>query len=125
MGLSCATLIKCGAEIVAVQAEGNYDTDCKKKAKVEVFQTAAGQNTHLNPSSECDRHVPPKKLFKEAENNPLLTRQVLSSPVTIRLGGGCAAPRRQIKLTLTAVFESPIPQSINEGRGDSGVLWPL
>jgi hypothetical protein len=40
-----------------------------------------------------------------------LTRQVLSSTVTIRLGGGCAAPRRQIKLTLTAAFESPIPKA--------------
>jgi len=50
---------------------------------------------------------------------------VLSSTVTIRLGGGRAAPRRQIKLTLTAAFESPIPQSINEGGGDSGARWHL
>ena len=90
-----------------------------------VFQTAAEQNTHLNPSSECDRPVHSKALFQEAANNPLFTRQVLSSTVTIRLGGGCAAPRRQIKLTLTAAVESPIPQSINEGRGDSGARWHL
>jgi hypothetical protein len=55
----------------------------------------------------------------------LLTRQVLSSTVTIRLGGSRAALRRQIKLKLTAVFESPIPPSINEGGGDSGARWHL
>ena len=59
---------------------------------------------------------------KGPEPARLLTRQVLSSTVTIRLGGGCAAPRRQIKLTLTAAFESPIPQSINEG---GGILVPV
>jgi hypothetical protein len=61
---------------------------------------------------------------KISSADQMLTRQVLSI-VTIRLGGGCAAPRRQIKLTLTAAFESPIPQSINEGGGDSGVRCPL
>jgi hypothetical protein len=55
----------------------------------------------------------------------LLTRQVLSSTVTIRLEGSRAALRRQIKLTLTAAFESPIPQSISEGGGDSGARWHL
>jgi hypothetical protein len=91
-----------------------------------VFQTAAEQNTHLNPSSECDRPVHSKALFQEAANNPLLTRQAPSSTVTIRLAGGCATPRRQIKLTLKAAFESPIPQSIiNVGGGDSGVRWHL
>jgi len=52
--------------------------------------------------------------------DPMLTRQVLSSAATIRLGGSRAALRRQIKLRLTPAFESPIPQSINEGGGDSG-----
>ncbi len=62
---------------------------------------------------------------KTAANNPLLTRQVLSSTATIRLGGGRAAPRRQIKLTLTAAIEPPIPQGVNEGGGDSGAGWHL
>jgi hypothetical protein len=44
---------------------------------------------------------------------------VLSSILIIRLGGSRAAPRRQIKLTLTAAVEFPILQSINEGGGDS------
>ena len=56
---------------------------------------------------------------------PVLTRQVLSSTVTIRLGGSRAALRRQIKLTLTAAFESLILQRINEGGGDSGARWHL
>jgi hypothetical protein len=46
---------------------------------------------------------------------------VLSSTVTIRLGGSRAALRRQIKLTLTAAFESPIPQSIKA----VGILVPV
>ncbi len=77
--------------------------------------------SHLNRSSECDRPGHSKELFQEAANNPPLTRQVLSSTVTVRLGGGRAASRRQIKLTLTAAVESPIPKRINEGGGDSGI----
>jgi hypothetical protein len=53
----------------------------------------------------------------------LLTRQLLSSTVTIRFGGSRIASRRQIKPTQAAAFESPIPQSINEGGGDSGASW--
>jgi hypothetical protein len=55
----------------------------------------------------------------------LLTRQVLSSTVTIRLGGSRAAVRRQIKHTLTAALEFSIIQSISEGGGDSGARWQL
>ena len=50
---------------------------------------------------------------------------MLSSTVTIRLGGGRAAPRRQIKLTLTAAVESPIPQSIRVLMKAVGILVPV
>jgi hypothetical protein len=55
----------------------------------------------------------------------LLARQVLSSIVTIRLGGSRAALRRQIKHTLTAALEFPIPRNISEGGADSGTRWHL
>jgi hypothetical protein len=77
----------------------------------------------LNQDHGLSAHGPQSPKISSADH--MLTRQVLSSTVTIRVGGGCAAPRRQIKLTLTAAFESPIPQSINEGGGDSGARWHL